>query len=91
MQPFVIVSRHALERFNDRLRYEGQKPYTREEIYTFVRRAIRAKGLALHRRGDGYALHYRGAKMIVKPTESGWVVKTVWPIHRPRTGRMEFK
>lgn len=91
MFPYVEVSNHALDMFNERLRLNGERPYTREEIYRFVRRKIRGRGLTLKKRGDGYALWYRGAKLIVKPIPRGWVVKTVWHVHTDRARRLDLR
>lgn len=78
----VDVTEHALERWNARIHKPNGEAFTKEEVAAALRARFRSRGMSLKRTGKGYAMWYRGMKVIVATTEAGWAVLTVFPLGR---------
>jgi|GEM_PF-5184347 len=87
MKPVIVVSPHALARWNERVVRSGKRPVTADEVRDIVRRHVRRRGGVMLRRGDGFLVFHRGLKIIVAPHELGWAVVTVWPLRRVGGGK----
>jgi hypothetical protein len=73
MGPPVYISRHALERWRERV-----GPLDRDSLIQTVQFAVRAKGLRMPRRGGGFLIRTGRTCIIVQPEALGWRVVTVW-------------